>query len=125
MGPCGFYNPINAFFFAFRGIIINEKSENSYVYIDKSIFWTQIAKKNTTFQRFWPIFVRFWPLFYTPATVTTLFMVVFDSRGIIVNEIGGNSKLIPSIFIFIVFEASVYQQITGLSLTQTGTRCSR
>ena len=49
------------------------------------------SEKYATFQRFWPIFVRFWPLFYTPATVTTLFMVVFDSRGIIVNEIGGNS----------------------------------
>ena len=82
------------------------------------------SEKNATFQRFWPIFVRFWPLFYTPATVTTLFMVVFDSRGIIVNEIGGNSKLIPSIYIFVVFEASMYQQITGLSLTQAGARCA-
>merc|ERR1712148_123483 len=51
----------------------------------------------------------FWPLFYTPATVTTLFMFVFDSRGIIVNEIGGNS--------FVYINKNIYQQITGLSLT--------
>ena len=95
--------------YAPKGILINEKSGNPFLYIDKCIFWTQIAKKNATFQRFWPIFVRFWPLFYTPATVTTLFMFVFDSRGIRVNEIGGNS--------FVYINKNIYQQITGLSLT--------
>ena len=36
-------------------------------------------------------------------------MFVFDSRGIIVNEIGGNS--------FVYINKNIYQQITGLSLS--------
>ena len=36
-------------------------------------------------------------------------MFVFDSRGIRVNEIGGNS--------FVYINKNIYQQITGLSLS--------
>ncbi len=62
--------------YAPKGILINENSENLFLYIDLKHFLDEIIEEFADLERFGPIFVRFWPLIYTPRDYFWLFMLL-------------------------------------------------
>ena len=96
--------------FASSRIIINEIGGNPLLYIDKKHFLDQIREKNANFERFWPIFVSFWPLI-GPKLFCFCFHYLFREK-LDQNDMS-HAMFVPSIYIFIVFEASMFQEMTG------------
>ena len=92
--------------FASSRIIINEIGGNPLLYIDKKHFLDQIREKNANFERFWPIFVSFWPLI-GPKLFCFCFHYLFREK-LDQNDLS-HAMLIPSLYIFIVFEKILFK----------------
>ncbi len=70
-----------------------KKAKKLFLYSDKSIFLTNFSKKRPILSDFSLIWLHFGPNCTPLLSVTTLFIVVFALRGIIINEKSRNTFL--------------------------------
>ena len=93
------------FFFAFRGLITNEKSRNPFLYIEKNTFFDQNSEKNEKQLAFFGCnFWIVWPLTRPRGPQTDIFCFHYLCREEIDQNDMSHAILIPSINIYIVFE---------------------